>query len=249
MIVKNKRVFHKFTYKDSNFRLCCRNVLRVTDEIIRQRTILEDYIVRQPEFKSSLAPLRPLSDAPEIAVRMCRAGMDVGVGPMAAVAGAIAQCAVEAAVNEGDEDVIVENGGDIFMVVSSQLSVGIHAGSDSPFNGLAFRVEPNDTPLAICSSSSMMGHSMSMGACDLATVVAKDAALADAAATLAANLVTMPEDLEPTAARIVAIPGVLGVLLIKSDRMAIQGMLPELVRNADSDTLLKITKDVNSQQI
>jgi ApbE superfamily uncharacterized protein (UPF0280 family) len=72
--------------------------------------------------------------------------------------------------------------------------------------------------------------------------------LADAAATLAANPVTTPEDLEPTAARIVTIPGVLGVLLVKSDRMAIQGMLPELVRNADSDTLLKITRDVNSQQ-
>lgn len=221
----------------------------MTDEIIRQRTILEEYIVRQPEFKTSLVPLRPLQDAPEIAMRMCRAAMDVGVGPMAAVAGAIAQCAAEAAVHEGDEDVIVENGGDIFMVVSNLLSIGIHAGPQSPFNGLAFRVEPDDTPLAICSSSSMMGHSMSMGACDLATVVAKDAALADAAATLAANLVATPEDLEPTAARILAVPGVLGVLLVKSDKMAIQGTLPELVRNADSDTLLKITRDVNSQQL
>ncbi|MBO7535165.1 MAG: hypothetical protein J6T46_14335, partial [Victivallales bacterium] len=165
------------------------------------------------------------------------------------VAGAIAQCAAEAAVHESDEDVIVENGGDIFMVVSNPLSIGIHAGPKSLFNDLAFRVEPDDTPLAICSSSSMMGHSMSMGACDLATVVAKDAALADAAATLAANLVATPEDLEPTAARILAVPGVLGVLLVKSDRMAIQGTLPELVRNADSDTLLKITRDVNSQQL
>ena len=249
MIVKNKRVFHKFTYKDSNFQLCCRDVLRVTDEIIRQRTILEDYIVRQPEFKTSLVPLRPLADAPEIAVRMCYAGMDVGVGPMAAVAGAIAQSAAETAVNAGEDDVIVENGGDIFAAVCNPLIIGIHAGQNSPFNGLAFRVEADDTPLAICSSSGTMGHSMSMGACDLATVVAKDAALADAAATLAANMVTKPEDLESTAARIVTIPNVLGVLLVKSDRMAIQGMLPELVRNADSDTLLKITKDVNSQQI
>ena len=221
----------------------------MTDEIIRQRTILEEYIVRQPEFKTSLVPLRPLQDAPEIAMRMCRAAMDVGVGPMAAVAGAIAQSAAEAAVHESDEDVIVENGGDIFMVVSNPLSIGIHAGPKSLFNDLAFRVEPDDTPLAICSSSSMMGHSMSMGACDLATVVAKDAALADAAATLAANLVATPEDLEPTAARILAVPGVLGVLLVKSDKMAIQGTLPELVRNADSDTLLKITRDVNSQQL
>ena len=249
MIVKNKRVFHKFAYKDSNFRLCCHDVLRVTDEIIRQRTILEDYIVRQPEFKTSLVPLRPLADSPAIAVRMCRAGMDVGVGPMAAVAGAIAQYAAEAAVNAGENDVIVENGGDIFAAVCNPLIIGIHAGQNSPFNGLAFRVEADDTPLAICSSSGTMGHSMSMGACDLATVVAKDAALADAAATLAANMVTKPEDLESTAARIVTIPNVLGVLLVKSDRMAIQGMLPELVRNADSDTLLKITKDINSQQI
>ncbi len=247
--MKNRRVFHKFTYKDSNFRLCCRDVMRITDEIIRQRTILEEYIVRQPEFRTSLVPLRPLTDAPEIAMRMCRAGMDVGVGPMAAVAGAIAQYAAEAAVNAGEEDVIVENGGDIFTTVAKPLTIGIHAGPKSPFNRLAFRVEADDTPLAICSSSGTMGHSMSMGACDLATVVAKDAALADAAATLAANLVATPDDLEPTAARILAVPGILGVLLVKSDRMAIQGTLPELVRNADSDTLLKITRDVNSQQI
>ena len=138
--MKNRRTFHKFTYKDSNFRLCCRDVLRMKNEIIRQRTILEEYIVRQPEFKTSLVPLSPLKEAPEIAVHMCRAAMDVGVGPMAAVAGAIAQCVAETAVNEGDEDVIVENGGDIFMVVSNPLSIGIHAGPKSPFNGLAFRV-------------------------------------------------------------------------------------------------------------
>ena len=175
--------------------------------------------------------------------------MDVGVGPMAAVAGAIAQCAAEAAMEAGDRDVIIENGGDVFAAVSNPLTIGIHAGPSSPFNGLAFRVESADTPLAICSSSGTMGHSMSLGACDLATVVAKDAALADAAATLAANLVATPEDLEPTAARILAVPGVLGVLLVKSDRMAIQGTLPELVRNADSDTLLKITRDVNGQKL
>ena len=245
--MKNRRAFHRFTYKDSNFRLCCRDIARVTSEIIRQRTLLEEYIVRQPEFKTSFVPLQALKDAPPIAVRMCRAGMDAGVGPMAAVAGAVAQCAAEAAVDSGDEDVIVENGGDIFMEVSNPLVMGIHAGPESPFNELAFRIEPDDTPLAICSSSSTLGHSKSLGACDLATVVAKDAALADAAATQAANMVSSPEDLEPAAAKILAIPGILGVLLVKKDRMAIQGTLPELVRNADTDTLLKITKDVNSQ--
>ena len=196
-IVKNRRTFHKFTYKDSNFRICCRDILAVTGEIIRQRTLLEEYILRQPEFKTSLVPLQALPDAPEIAVRMCRAGMDTGVGPMAAVAGAIAQFAAESAMDGDGDDVIVENGGDIYMKVARPMAIGIHAGSKSPFNGLAFHVEADDTPLAICSSSGMLGHSMSLGACDLATVVARDAALADAAATLAANQVTSPEDLEP----------------------------------------------------
>lgn len=220
----------------------------MTSEIIRQRTLLEEYILRQPEFRTSFVPLRPLQNAPEIAVRMCEAGMAVGVGPMAAVAGAIAQFAAQAAIDGGDTDVIVENGGDIYAKVSHPLTVGVHAGPQSPFNGLAFRIEPEDTPLAICSSSGKMGHSMSFGMCDLATVVSRDAALADAAATLAANLVTAPEDLEPAAARILAIPEVLGVLLVKADRMAIQGTLPELVRNADADTLLKITRDVDGEQ-
>jgi hypothetical protein len=75
-----------------------------------------------------------------------------------------------------------------------------------------------------------MGHSKSLGKCDLATVVARDAALADAAATQAANLVKTVEDVNPALERITAIEGILGVMIIKNDRVGLAGQLPPLVK-------------------
>ena len=75
-----------------------------------------------------------------------------------------------------------------------------------------------------------MGHSESLGQCDLATVVARDAALADAAATQAANLVRTVEDVDPALERIAAIEGIEGVMIVKNDRVGLAGQLPPLVK-------------------
>ncbi len=117
----------------------------------------------------------------------------VGVGPMAAVAGAMAQWAAKAALAAGAEEAIVDNGGDIYLKAVEPVIVSLGTGTSKLADRLAFRVEPEETPISICSSSGKMGHSMSLGQCDLATIVAKDAALADAAATQAANLVRTPD--------------------------------------------------------
>lgn len=246
--MKQNRKFHPFTYKDSNFKICCGDWAVVTGEIMRQRGLLESYIARHPEFKTSLVPLVLLDDAPPLAVQMAEAAVATGVGPLAAVAGGIAQAAALAGIATGERDIVVDNGGDCFMKLDRPLTMGIHAGRNSPFNGLAFRILPEDTPLSICSSSSNMGHSKSFGKCDLATIVSKDATLADAAATLAANLVCAVDDLRPTAEKITKIPGILGVLLVKDDKIALLGSLPEIVENQDPETSLKITRDINSNQ-
>lgn len=75
-----------------------------------------------------------------------------------------------------------------------------------------------------------MGHSTSLGRCDLATVVARDAALADAAATCAANHVKNVDDVDRAIERIAAIEGVEGVLIVKDDRVGLAGHLPPLVK-------------------
>ena len=161
---------------------------------------------------------------------MARAAARVGVGPMAAVAGAMAQCAAEAGLAAGADEAIVDNGGDIYLRTIKPVVVGLYAGSAALGDKLAFSLQPDETPIAICSSSSKMGHSLSLGRCDLATVVAKDAALADAAATQAANLVETAADINAALNRIAAIEGVAGVLIVNDDQVGLAGSLPSLVR-------------------
>jgi ApbE superfamily uncharacterized protein (UPF0280 family) len=142
----------------------------------------------------------------------------------------MAQCAAEAALKAGAVEAIVENGGDIYLQAAEPVIIGLDTGTPELADQLAFSLEPDDTPISICSSSGRMGHSDSMGRCDLATVVARDAALADAAATQAANLVTTVEDVDSALERIAAIEGVEGVVIIKNDRVGLAGQLPPLVK-------------------
>ncbi|MHC4181181.1 MAG: UPF0280 family protein, partial [Planctomycetota bacterium] len=175
------RSYRTFAHKEAVFSICCDQFDAVTAEIVRQRRILEDYIARHPAFHRSLRPVVLHNEAPEVAHRMARAAQLVGAGPMAAVAGAMAQFAAEAGLRAGAPEAIVENGGDIYLRAARRVIIGLHTGTAELAERLAFSLEPHDTPIAVCSSSGRMGHSMSLGTCDLAVAVAKDAALADAA--------------------------------------------------------------------
>ncbi|UCG49284.1 MAG: UPF0280 family protein [Phycisphaerales bacterium] len=228
--MSRERTYRTFTHRQAVLRICCRKFEAVTQEIVRQRRILEDYIARHPDFRNSFEPIEPLTDAPEVARRMAGAARLVGVGPMAAVAGAMAQIAGEAALAAAAPEVIVDNGGDIYLQVSRPVIIGLHTGTTKLADRIAFSLEPDDTPLSICSSSGKMGHSKSLGKCDLATVVAKDTALADAAATRAANLVTTAGDVDRALQQIAAVEGVDGVLIVKDERVGLAGKLPRLIR-------------------
>jgi len=241
-----KRTYQRFAHKGANFRICCDQITAVTDEIVRQRRLLEEYIREHGRFATSLEPLAVAHDAPEVARRMARAAAAVGVGPMAAVAGTMAQLAAEAALSSGADEVIVENGGDTYLVCRRPLVMGLYAGPGPLADQLAFAIAPEMTPLAICSSSGTLGHSMSLGHCDLATVAAGDASLADAAATLAANLVRTAADIDAALGQITAIGGVAGVMLVKDGRIGLAGDLPELAPNRDAEMKLKITRDPRS---
>lgn len=223
------RSFRRFTHKGATFRVACDRYGLVTHEVVRQRRLLELYIAGHPAFLRAMRPVALRAGAPEVAVRMAAAAEAVGVGPMAAVAGAMAQIVVETVLAAGADEAIVDNGGDIFMKAVAPVRVALDAGAGPIGDKLAFLVAPGDTPLSICSSSGKMGHSYSRGKCDLAAVVAGDGALADAAATLAANLVRRHADLESALEKIMLINGVLGVLLVLGDRVGTAGRLPRLV--------------------
>jgi ApbE superfamily uncharacterized protein (UPF0280 family) len=235
------RSFEFFNHKEANFRLHSDSNQVLKREIVRQRAILDAYISEHPEFRASLVPVEILEDAPEIVKRMHHASLLTGVGPMAAVAGTFSQLACEAALGSSKE-AIVENGGDIFLCCAEEICIGLWAGSRPLLSKLAFSLPSTMTPLAICSSSSNMGHSLSLGSCDLGTVVAKDASLADACATLLCNLVKTPHDLHSALESIVCIPGVIGALAVKDEQVGLIGELPPLVKHDDPMLVSKITK-------
>ncbi len=240
------RVYRSFSWKDTNLRVACDAFDRVTETIVTQRRLLERYIARHPEFQTTLVPIVLLDEAPEAARRMAAAADRTGLGPMASVAGTLAQLGVEAAEAAGCREAIVENGGDVFILSDTVVTIGIYAGNNAIGNKLAFRIDPQDLPLSLCSSSSKMGHSLSFGQCELATVVSKDAALADSAVTLACNLIKTERDLTPVLNDVGTITGIDGIFAVKNGKIGMFGRLPDLVRNQDAATRDKITRDLRS---
>lgn len=240
------RVYRSFSWKETNLRVASPAFDLITRTVVEHRRLLERYIARHPEFQSSLVPVVLLEQAPEVARRMAVAAELTGLGPMAAVAGTLAQLGAEAAMAQGCTEAIVENGGDIFIHAASAVTIGIYAGDNAIAGKLAFHLEPERLPLALCSSSSKMGHSLSFGRCDLATVAAKDGALADAAVTLVCNRIRSEADLTPVLDDIGALPGIEGIFAVHSGKVGMWGNLPPLVRNEDGEARSKITRDLHS---
>lgn len=240
-------VFSEFTHKQAHYRIASDKTHIIIESIRRHRRQLEDYIARRREFSEALSPLPapPPGEAPEIVRRLDTASRKTCVGPMAAVAGAVAALACEAAAAAGAAEAVVDNGGDIFIRRvrdGKPIYIGIYAGAGPAFRDLAFKIEPADMPLAICSSSSTMGHSLSFGKCDLATIFSPDAALADAAATAACNAVQSAGDIEKVLQHITEIAGMSGAVIIKGEHIGMAGTVPELVRHRDPELPLKVTK-------
>ncbi|MEN6440279.1 MAG: UPF0280 family protein [Syntrophobacter sp.] len=198
------------------------------EAVLNCRLQIESYIASHELFLPSLKPLPDDPLAPPLVRRMLTAALATGVGPMAAVAGAIAQ-AVAAALKPLSDSIIVENGGDCFLDLDEDTRVGIFAGPNSPFtHKVALKFAASRFPLGICTSSGTVGHSLSFGKADAVTVVAPDAALADAAATRLGNIVNSPADLSEALDLAPRLPSVEGVLIAIKDRIGIWGNL-ELV--------------------
>ena len=150
------RNFQPFSFREASFRICCTEFEAVTAEIVRQREILESYIEQHPQFGSSFVPVEVLPGAPEVAIRMAAAAQLVGVGPMAGVAGIMAELGARAGLDAGAAEVIVENGGDIYASLSEPATIGIYSGDANIDRKLAFSLQPGQTPIAICSLSKMI---------------------------------------------------------------------------------------------
>jgi len=201
------------------------------ESIFRSRSIIQGLIAQDPLFKDTLEPYDEPEGSDPIIRRMCAAARKANVGPMAAVAGAIAEEAVRAMVGAGARQAAVDNGGDISMFLSEPMEVGIFAG-ESSVKDLGMRFPAEGRYYSICTSSGTVGPSISFGIADAAVVLAEDAALADACATRLGNEVQTSEEEGMLYAleAILRIEGVDGALVIVGDKVAMQGRLPQLVK-------------------
>ncbi|HCG98455.1 MAG TPA: hypothetical protein DE036_01185 [Actinobacteria bacterium] len=184
--------------------------------VIYYRALIEEFIERFPVFKTSFVPIEVPGNAPDIIKSMADAAKSAGVGPMAAVAGAISEYVGRALLEHADE-VIVENGGDIFIKSNKDRKMGIYAGESPLSNRLAVAVKAADTPLGICTSSGSVGHSTSFGKADAIVIFSADVALADAVATRVGNMVRTKEDIGKAIDFAQTVPGVEGVIIVIGD--------------------------------
>ncbi|MBW1851880.1 MAG: UPF0280 family protein [Deltaproteobacteria bacterium] len=192
------------------------------DLIFACRQQLETYIRMHPKFSISLMPWPEDPFAPPIVKKMIDATRGLGVGPMASVAGAIAQHIAEGLLRFTDQ-VIVENGGDIFLRTNRSATVSIFAGSSPLSEKFGLTIPERLMPLGVCSSSAKVGHSLSMGIADVCCLLSPSAVLADAAATSFGNKIKRKEDLETVAEWATQIEGIIGYVFIVEDSMAVWG--------------------------
>jgi ApbE superfamily uncharacterized protein (UPF0280 family) len=160
---------------------------RASELVLQYRLQIEEYIVRHPDFYATLAPMPMDNLAPPVVRDMLWAAEAAGVGPMAAVAGSIAAFVGKKLIGEGVSEIIVENGGDIFLHRQKECTIAIFAGQSVLSNKVGVLIDSGQMPCGICTSSGTVGHSLSLGKADSVTVVADSAALADAAATCIGN--------------------------------------------------------------
>jgi ApbE superfamily uncharacterized protein (UPF0280 family) len=191
----------------------------------RYRNQLENYIASHPDFLTALVPLEQNTLAPPIVRGMLEAAAAANVGPMAAVAGAIAEFVGRDLLNTGLQEIMVENGGDIFIKRNKECLAAIFAGR-SPLNQkVGLRIPPRLMPVGLCTSSGTVGHSLSLGNADSVTVLAPSALLADAAATRLGNEVSAgdQENINKVLEVAKTIPGLLGVIIICGKNMGAWG--------------------------
>lgn len=200
-------------------------MIDLVEKLVREhRGQLEEYIRTDPGFLKSLVPHQLMPGAPPIAASMAGAARAAGVGPMAAVAGAISE-AVGKVLLKYSRDVIVENGGDIFLRTRRKRLIGVFAGKSVLSHRVGLEISPGDTPAGVCTSSGTVGHSLSFGCADAVVIVSPSPPLADAVATAAGNMIRSVDDLEKAVEFATAVPGITGALAILGPSMAVKGRI------------------------
>lgn len=188
------------------------------------RSSMEDYLRQDPHYLTALVPYDPKPSAPDILKQMAAAAHKTGIGPMSAVAGAVARHIIqklkeEFHITEG----IIENGGDIYADIREDMDVSVFAGASPLSEKVGLHINAAQAPLGICTSSGTVGPSLSFGKADAVMIVCQDVLLADSYATKFANFVRTPADINRVLEEIGNVDEILSALVIKDDKMGVIG--------------------------
>lgn len=221
---------YEVKFKETDLWCCTKTDLRtiIENRVFFYRHQLEEYIQKRPVFKESLIPIRDDPFAPAIVKEMISVSEQVGVGPMATVAGAISEF-LGRDISPLTDEFIIENGGDVSIKTQRDRMILVYA-KKSPFSRkIAIRLKEKDKPYGVCTSSATVGPSLSLGKADAVSIVADSALFADGLATCIGNSVKSKDDIAMAIETGKTFPGVIGILIIVGDNLGIWGDL-EIIR-------------------
>ncbi len=238
--MKMKTLFKEtFQYKETTCTIIAdsqRAVKTAITSIKYHRRTLEEYVQNHPEFLCSLQPI-PVHDEPLVVRLMEDTAEKANVGPMAAVAGILADLAIRDMVVGGSEVAVVENGGEVSAMADRPIDVALSAGNSSLSRKLGFRL--TDFPVGIATSSGLFSHALSFGKAEAVTVFSESAGLADAAATAVGNVIKGKDchrTIERGVGKALSIHGVEGVFIIYKGMIGTAGKIPQIIKVNDALT-------------
>jgi len=186
------------SFKESDLLICSDKEIakeKAQAILVKYYEQVEKYIMENPLFLTSLSPLEIDQTAPAIIKEMLEASQVTDIGPFSSVAGAVAQYVGEELLGYCQE-IIVENGGDIFLKINQDKIIGVYLGQEFKVNNLNLKIKKREQSFGVASSSSFLGHSLNFGKVDLVSVVAKDIIIADSFATAISNRIKKIEDVD-----------------------------------------------------
>ena len=231
-------------YEERFYRLFCKNKFSMEivykesdlflslDKPIEEETVkglvkkyyeeIAQYIKINPHFFSSLSPIEIDEDAPLIVKDMMKASLKARVGPFSSVAGAISWYVGRELLKICSE-VIIENGGDLFLKINEDKRIGLYLGEKFSPSFITIKLRKRETPFGVASSSSYIGHSLNFGNADLVTVIAADSILADSFATSFSNRIKKKKDVEKIIKEVKKLPFIEGIIIAFKNKLFLWG--------------------------
>lgn len=232
-MAKNNLFKQVFQFKETNCYILSDKksaIDKATASIKHHRSELDKYVRTHQKFLYSLQPVSA-KDGPLVARLMDEASERANVGPMAAVAGVLADLTVKDMVKAGCQVAVVENGGEVSAVSNRPIDIALLAGDAPLSRQIGFRLE--EFPTGVATSSGLFSHALSFGEAEAVTVFAANAGLADAASTAVGNLIKGNDcqaAIERGINEALSIEGVVGVLILYKGFVGKAGKVPRIIR-------------------